>query len=1278
MAEIKQELGFNAASAIKTLAQLDSALKAYNQGLNKTVGGMKSFNQQAGKTVAALKNLASHSKVAVEQLTKLSSIQSKAVAAPTTGKISTPDISKYIDVLQKLSPLTEKSTTAQKRAWQSLATKTAEVAARNRISVKEMMSINSKLGQSLTGPANTIANNMQKMSKTAQEAAHTWTVSWETMARVVATQMIVRTLSTIREALKSAVSDAVDFQRAVAEIGTIANENVGNLENITNVVTRVSDAFNIGLDDTVEAAYQTLSNQVAQTDAELESFLSSAAKFAKITKTDMTTAVNLLSGTLNAFGKDVTETEDIASKFFKTIELGRVRSEELAQGMGTLAPIADKLGISLEELNASLATLTIGGVKADKAFTQIRGTMQAFLKPTEAMKDALRDLGYASGEQLLQANNLQEALKLIAAQTDGTAAAIARLFPRIRGMTNVLTQIADESGHFNRTMEEQQKLLQETYDRAYDLIITTDAEKITKELRQLKNFFTVEFGQAVLEASVKLSRMIGGADALKNVFKAMAPILAPVALGLGLIATALVLVGARAALANTKLSLMNKALLVFLAAEAAIAAGKFLAGQISSRWDDEFQAQLKVMNKELEARKRKISAEIALEKTKVAELSKILSKGLAKDQKAYFKLVDSIIENNVDVLSDVKSSTNKIIAERQKMVNALQRQVASMGSNIVASEKRSTNLRNNLEDQLFERKIRNESDLQKVNKLTQKSSELSASASLKLSQATTEAQRDTAQQEFARAKAFADQALSIADSSESRQLENKAIGNLKNVTEDLIDAEKRYQQNIMASAKALITRTVKEEKRVEKLKDKQKELMEAFKLTDKEGRLLSQEDRARQLVKAQKALREFIDISGEPLDVAAMLNYTGVAAQLSSQLHDFQIQNLSFSAGALFDANEQLNDAINLRIAKVPELGMLQALSGVEVRDAQSQTEAVTTLETKYTDLFSINEKLINQSAVVYQKQSAITLALKTGAEEASGFGKAWAELSNITGRTFVGETFVTRWADAFNELQLMAQRASKGIIPSYDQFKKANNLLKKTAEELPGPYRALFSTVTTSAANAANALKELLEEQQKLRDLQKEAGLTPGEIVGQLGQFEAVLNFFKEPEESAKAMAIATGTTQLNVANTVDPAAQVAAWQQQMASASERQAIATAATLNSMSSIANLSSLGKTNEMAQGGQVGYFANGGQGTDIINAKLSAGEHVTNAKSSRRFFSQLQAINAGQTPVYRNSGGDTYNTNVGDINITESSRPQQTGREVMNIIRRERRRGSSRI
>lgn len=100
----------------------------------------------------------------------------------------------------------------------------------------------------------------------------------------------------------------------------------------------------------------------------------------------------------------------------------------------------------------------------------------------------------------------------------------------------------------------------------------------------------------------------------------------------------------------------------------------------------------------------------------------------------------------------------------------------------------------------------------------------------------------------------------------------------------------------------------------------------------------------------------------------------------------------------------------------------------------------------------------------------------------------------------------------------------------------------------------------------------------------------------------------------------------------------------------------------------------------AKGG-IMRLAGGGfapRGTDTIPAMLSPGEFVINAKSTRRFFSQLQAINAGVAPVFRSEGGSVTNNNVsiGDIVVQGGSTSRQTARSIANELRRELRRGTS--
>ena len=104
----------------------------------------------------------------------------------------------------------------------------------------------------------------------------------------------------------------------------------------------------------------------------------------------------------------------------------------------------------------------------------------------------------------------------------------------------------------------------------------------------------------------------------------------------------------------------------------------------------------------------------------------------------------------------------------------------------------------------------------------------------------------------------------------------------------------------------------------------------------------------------------------------------------------------------------------------------------------------------------------------------------------------------------------------------------------------------------------------------------------------------------------------------------------------------------------------------------------GETPRTACWGGSMYRADGGEahGTDTIPAMLSPGEMVINAASSKRFASQLIAMNAGITPAFRSEGGSV--TNIGDINVsvTGGDSARQSARSIATELRRELRRGVS--
>ena len=322
-------------------------------------------------------------------------------------------------------------------------------------------------------------------STKAKKKTEKFTISWQTLGRIVMTQMIVRAMSQIRDALHEAVDASIEFQQSVAEIQTIAPQIGGTFTSLSSEAAEFAKQFNIPLAQSTEGLYQTISNQFAGV-SQRANVMAAAVKLARVGVMDFQSAIMLLTGTLNAYGMADSQADAAASKFFTTIRLGRVRGKELADTMGQVMPIASELGVNLDELNSAMVAMTIGGMDAHKTVTGLRGAMTGFLKPSEDMKKVLRELGFASAEQLIQAKGFQGALQAVADASGGMASEIAKSFRNVRALTAELRLTGEGAKQVEAAMKAMEASTPEALDKVFKQFTSTDAEKLTSQINRLK------------------------------------------------------------------------------------------------------------------------------------------------------------------------------------------------------------------------------------------------------------------------------------------------------------------------------------------------------------------------------------------------------------------------------------------------------------------------------------------------------------------------------------------------------------------------------------------------------------------------------------------------------------------------------------------------------------------------------------------------------------------------------------------------------------------------
>lgn len=383
--------------------------------------------------------------------------------------------------------------------------------------------------QNMSTAATQVANNVTAVKNAAAGAIPQTTsllLSFQSLVRIFQVQLLHSFFGDLSRGMQSSLEDAVQLQIRISEIKTITQDARVTTDGWTASLRSISDSFGLELLDVAEGAYEAISNQIVNTTTAM-GFLSEAANFARATVSTFGQSVNLLSSILNAFNINAIETERVAAILFKTIELGRVRAEDMADTIGATARLAEQAGVSFEEFSASIAVSTIQGVRFDSANTLMRNVLLKLLKPTDEMRQLFKQWGVETGEAAIATFGFAGVLKKFSEELEkGGIGRLAESLQELRAIQGVVTLSGgDFDAKFAATLDKiggsaagAKKSLEE-YAKAVKLTQDSAGFKFERQQQQFKNVFTVDFGDKFLRELVFMSDQVGG---LTESFKVLA------------------------------------------------------------------------------------------------------------------------------------------------------------------------------------------------------------------------------------------------------------------------------------------------------------------------------------------------------------------------------------------------------------------------------------------------------------------------------------------------------------------------------------------------------------------------------------------------------------------------------------------------------------------------------------------------------------------------------------------------------------------------------------
>ncbi len=189
--------------------------------------------------------------------------------------------------------------------------------------------------------------------------------------------------------------------------------------------------------------------------ADAATILEASAKGAVGGMSDLGTVSDAVTSVINAFGLEAKEANKIVDGFIQTQNDGKIIVAQYANQIGRIAPTAAAAGISIDQLNAAIATITAQGVPVEQTFTGLNQAIVSILKPTGEAEKIAKKLGIEFNAAALESKGFEQILRDIA-DSGATTDQIAKLFGSVEAMKAIFPLINDDLVKFNENLANQQ------------------------------------------------------------------------------------------------------------------------------------------------------------------------------------------------------------------------------------------------------------------------------------------------------------------------------------------------------------------------------------------------------------------------------------------------------------------------------------------------------------------------------------------------------------------------------------------------------------------------------------------------------------------------------------------------------------------------------------------------------------------------------------------------------------------------------------------------------
>lgn len=274
----------------------------------------------------------------------------------------------------------------------------------------------------------------------------------DALAQALVAAGVTASVKEITDALMDCTQASMEFETAMAKVGTIADESQKPLGDMRNEILALSSETGKSVGELAEATYQAISASVATESA--VDFVGTANKLAVGGFSDTTTAVDILTTAINAYGMSADDAAKISDVLITTQNLGKTSVAQLGASMGMVIPLAAAYNMNLEDLSASYALLTANGTQTAQATTYVKAALNELGSSSSVVGSTLRkQTGKTFAELMAEGNSLGDVLQVLADSVDGDTTAFNNMWSSSEAGVGMLSILNSGTSKYNSLVQ---------------------------------------------------------------------------------------------------------------------------------------------------------------------------------------------------------------------------------------------------------------------------------------------------------------------------------------------------------------------------------------------------------------------------------------------------------------------------------------------------------------------------------------------------------------------------------------------------------------------------------------------------------------------------------------------------------------------------------------------------------------------------------------------------------------------------------------------------------